>query len=205
MPTIHLTFDDGPADSTVPILDALAEHGGKGTFFQVGRDVGARPEITRRVHADGHAVGNHSWSHPNLRTDVDEEGVLRELSETSDVVERVIGVRPSLFRPPYGQPWGREDGTDAVERRRVVKEHAAILGMTVVLWHVDTNDWHEDERSPEDIAAQVVDEARSGAVILLHDIWPRTAAAVPLILRELGGQGYSFEQVPAGSALLPEP
>jgi peptidoglycan-N-acetylglucosamine deacetylase len=203
MPTIHLTFDDGPADSTMPILDALAEHGAKATFFHVGRNVEARPEITRRAHADGHAVGNHSWSHPNLLTEVDEDGVLRELSDTSDVLERVVGARPSLFRPPYGQPWGREDGVDATARRRVVQEHAASLGMTVLLWHVDTSDWHEDERAPEEIAAQVVDAARPGAVVLLHDIWSRTAAAVPLILRELGREGYSFEQVPAGSTLLP--
>jgi peptidoglycan/xylan/chitin deacetylase (PgdA/CDA1 family) len=86
-----------------------------------------------------------------------------------------------------------------------VQEHAASLGMTVLLWHVDTNDWHQDERAPEEIAAQVVDEARPGAVILLHDIWPRTAEAVPLILRGLGRLGYSFDQVPAGSTLLPTP
>jgi len=203
MPTIHLTFDDGPADSTSEILDALAEHDAKATFFQVGRNVAARPEVTQRAHAAGHAVGNHSWSHPNLRSDVDDAGVLRELSDTSDEVERVTGVRPALFRPPYGQPWGRDDGNDATDRRRLVQEHAARLGMTVLLWHVDTNDWNEDARTPAEIAAEVVAAARPGAVILLHDIWPRTAAAVPLILRELHAQDYRFEQVPAGTTLLP--
>ena len=154
IPAIHLTFDDGPADSTVEILDVLAEHDAKATFFQVGRNVAARPEVTRRAHAEGHALGNHSWSHPNLRTDVDEAGVLRELSDTSDELERVTGVRPALFRPPYGQPWGRDDGTDATERRRVVRAHAASLGMTVLLWHVDTNDWNEDARTSSEIAAR---------------------------------------------------
>ncbi|MBB2913818.1 peptidoglycan/xylan/chitin deacetylase (PgdA/CDA1 family) [Streptosporangium becharense] len=174
---VALTFDDGPGPYTRPLLDVLARHRARATFFVLGRRVaGDGTGTVRRMVADGHELGNHSWDHPIL-SDLPKPGIRRQLRRTQLAVEHATGVRMALVRPPYGATGHRV----AAESRR--------QGLAQVLWNVDTLDWR-DRR-----ASAVVRRAtgiRPGAVVLLHDIHPSTVWAVPRLLRRLTTRGYTF-------------
>src|SRR6195256_5046182 len=101
-PYIAMTFDDGPSATLTPkLLDLLAAHHIKATFFVIGENAADHPEILKRAVAEGHEIANHSWSHPNLGK-MSDEAVRRELRKTDETISAAIGVRPTLFRPPYG-------------------------------------------------------------------------------------------------------
>jgi peptidoglycan/xylan/chitin deacetylase (PgdA/CDA1 family) len=207
MPTLFLTFDDGPAETTELVLNALAEHDARATFFQVGRSVVERPDLAKRAFEEGHAAGNHSWSHENFEDPaVDVERIRAELEDASEAIGRITGKRPTLFRPPYGRPWmTKQRGPTVDGRRRLVEAEATRLDLRVVLWDVDPSDWNVaegDQRTAEQVADEVIRGATDGAVVLLHDIHLRTAAAVPMILRELGSRGYTFEPLPPTFVLI---
>lgn len=125
---VALTFDDGPSPETEAILDALKLHNLRATFFLVGWNVEAYPEIARRIVREGHHVGNHTYSHPDL-TMLTAEEVDQELGSTNDIIERVTGVRPRFVRPPYGS-------TNAAVRAVMVAN-----GLTEVIWSQDSWDW----------------------------------------------------------------
>jgi peptidoglycan/xylan/chitin deacetylase (PgdA/CDA1 family) len=148
-----LTFDDGPAEDTAALLDVLADHSVTATFFLVGARIAQRAPVVARIAGEGHALGNHSWDHPDLRT-LPLRAVREQLTRTSDAIEAAAGVRPSLFRPPFG--WTSKP-IDAL---------AHELGMRTVLWDVETRDWQRP--GAEAIAAAIV-SAHPRAVVLLHD------------------------------------
>src|ERR1700736_507403 len=101
-PYIAMTFDDGPSAKLTPkLLDLLAAHHIKATFFLIGQNVAENPEIAAREVREGHEIANHSWSHPNLAK-MSDEGVRGQLRKTDDAIRSAIGKRPSLLRPPYG-------------------------------------------------------------------------------------------------------
>ena len=175
---MRLTFDDGPDRLTGDLLDALAEHGRRATFFLVGCQVAARAELVRRIVADGHAVGNHSWDHPSLPS-LTEPEIVGQLRRTSDAIEAVCGLRPAIFRPPYGARDARVDRA------------AAALGMQTLLWDVDPADWSSPGVEP---IAAAIREAADGEVVLLHDgrgDRRQTLAAVRLALAQLAGVAAS--------------
>jgi peptidoglycan/xylan/chitin deacetylase (PgdA/CDA1 family) len=158
---LALTFDDGPNPAWTPrLLELLAEHEVRATFFLVGKFAEAERELVRRIVAGGHLIGNHSWSHPNLALTwarrVDEE-----LTRTSATLEQIAGVQVKYFRPPYGA------------RRPLVLRTARRLGMTPVVWNAMTTDW--EEPSADAIAGRLrhaIDrlERRGWAAnIVLHD------------------------------------
>ena len=126
---IALTFDDGPNMAWTPrLLDLLAEHNVKVTFFMLGSRAEQEPELVRRVAAEGHLIGSHSWSHPNLARTA--AGLVREeLTRTSAVLEQITGERVRYFRPPFGA------------RRPMVLRAARELGLTPVMWNVTGFDW----------------------------------------------------------------
>lgn len=158
---IALTFDDGPNPAWTPrLLELLARHDVKATFFLVGRFASEQSVLVRYIANGGHAIGNHSWTHPNLaRTPA--ARVREELRNTRDVLEQITGKPAKLFRPPYGA------------RRPFVLRTARALGMTPVMWNVMTNDWEESspERIAERLAAKIEALTRRGraANIVLHD------------------------------------
>jgi len=154
---LALTYDDGPNDPhTLRLLDVLAKHEAKATFFLIGKYVRQRPEIARAVLAAGHEIGNHTYSHPNLIF-VSAARLRQELEDCNKALEDSLGITPSLFRPPFG---GRRPG---------VLRTARNLRLTTVMWSVTGYDWNA--KSPEFILEKVAPGLKSGRaeIVLMHD------------------------------------
>jgi peptidoglycan/xylan/chitin deacetylase (PgdA/CDA1 family) len=181
-PLIALTFDDGPSPQTPAILDLFAAHGARGTFFVLGESVEGREQILARTIAEGHEIGNHTHSHPHAMDCTDDE-----LAHDIARCQRLLGHSPVLFRPPYGE--------DALRCSRIAE---ARMLPTTVLWSVDPSDWLE--RDAAAIAEVILDGLAPGAIVDLHDCWPRhtsteadrtpTVEAVAIVLPELAARGY---------------
>jgi peptidoglycan-N-acetylglucosamine deacetylase len=186
-----LTFDDGPdPDATPAVLDALDQAGVRATFFMVGEQVQAHPELAREVAERGHDVQAHCFDHEPHRTLADPRA---DLDRTLAAIETTTGVRPSMQRPPYG--------------RFSADSHAACVdaGLQPVYWSAWGEDW--EDLAADRIADFVTRDLAAGVVILLHDS-PRyarrstaraTATAVPLIAAAMAGRG--LQAVPISSAL----
>lgn len=157
---IALTFDDGPNDPCSPhLLDLLAKHQARATFFLIGKYVRRRPDIARAIQAAGHEIGNHTYSHPNLIF-VSGARLRQELTDCGKALEDALGTKTSLFRPPFGG------------RRPNVLRTARALGMEPVMWSVTGYDWNA--KSAEFILGKVTARLESsgmrrGEVVLLHD------------------------------------
>jgi peptidoglycan/xylan/chitin deacetylase (PgdA/CDA1 family)/general stress protein CsbA len=150
---VALTFDDGPnIGASREIAKILDEHGVKGTFFEVGKAIDAEPAITRALYDDGHLLGNHSYHHDEWRW-LDPR--YPELERTQKAFQRAIGTCPVLYRPPHG------DRTPFLAR--VVRD----AHMHMVLWSASAGDWATND--PALIARRIVDQARPGSILLLHD------------------------------------
>ena len=177
---IALTFDDGPGPHTAHLLDILDQYGAKATFFLIGSKVSSQANVVRSIHARGHQLGNHSWSHPELpKLPVNQ--IAGEIDHTNDAIKQATGVTPAILRPPYGAVNG------------VILEQLRLRGMSSILWSVDTRDWAD--RNSEIVCSRAVAGARPGAIILMHDIHQTSVGAVPCILNALKQQGYSFVTV----------
>ncbi len=181
---IALTFDDGPSDRyTAQILDILQEHGVKATFFVVGVNVEKQPDLLRRIIAEGHEVGNHTYSHPHLQK-MNETTLADELARTDALIRSVAGYEATLFRPPEGVV------------NTSVKAAAGSGGYDLVLWSVDTRDWALNPAS--NILRIVQREASDGDIILFHD-WVAGKSPTPEALRQvipwLKAQGFRFVTV----------
>ncbi|PPS68526.1 MULTISPECIES: polysaccharide deacetylase family protein [Streptomyces] len=175
---IALTFDDGPAaPETANLLNHLARYKARVTFFTVGQNVAAHPELVRAEAKAGHEVGNHSWNHPDL-TKLTPEQVAFQLGRTSSAIKAATGTAPTLFRPPYGA---------------VNAQVKAATTLSPVLWDVDTEDWKY--RDSAKVAQTVIAKAQRNSVVLMHDIHPTSVAAVPEILRSLTAEGFHFVTV----------
>lgn len=177
---IALTFDDGPGPYTAHLLDVLDQYGAKATFFLIGSKVSSQANVVRSIHARGHQLGNHSWSHPELpKLPVDQ--IAGEIDRTNDAIKQATSVTPAILRPPYGAVNG------------LVLEQLRLRGMSSILWSVDTRDWAD--RNSDIVCSRAVAGARPGAIILMHDIHQTSVNAVPCILSALKQQGYSFVTV----------
>ncbi len=177
---VALTFDDGPGPHTARLLDELRAADVRATFFVVGRAAAAAPDLVREAVADGHAIGNHSWSHPRL-PDIGAAAVADQLDRTTAVLAD-LGVTTDLVRPPYG-------ATDAT-----VASVMATRGLAQVLWDVDTQDWLN--RDVATTTQRVLAGVHPGAIVLMHDIHPSTVEAVPGIVDSLRAAGYTLVTVP---------
>jgi peptidoglycan/xylan/chitin deacetylase (PgdA/CDA1 family) len=181
-PYIAMTFDDGPSAALTPkLLDILAAHHMKATFFVIGENVAEHPEIVARAAREGHEIGNHSWSHPNLAK-MSDDGVRRQLSRTDDAIKSAIGTRPTLLRPPYGSITARE-------KRWIHNE----FGYQIILWDVDPYDWKRP--GPAVVRNRILKETRPGSIVLSHDIHPGTIEAMPSTFDELEAKGFKFVTV----------
>ncbi|MFI0445732.1 polysaccharide deacetylase family protein [Actinomadura sp. 6N118] len=177
---IALTFEDGPGPYTARLLDILAARKARATFFVVGANADADPELLRREAAEGHEIGNHTQSHRDLSR-LPAMKVNSDIQRTDEIVRAATGKAPTLLRPPYGAG------------NATVAEVARSLGMPQILWNVDTRDWHDHDARV--IADRAVSKARPGAIILLHDVRRSSVEAVPRILQRLQDEGYTFVTV----------
>jgi len=195
---LALTFDDGPNDPcTLRLLDVLAKHSVAATFFMIGRYVDQRPKVARAVADAGHAIGNHTYTHPNLIFQSDWQ-VRDEISRCERALSDAVGDRhTNLFRPPFG---GRRPGTLGIVRS---------MGKVPVMWNVTGWDWSTN--SAEIVAGKVFGQVRGGDVVLLHDGGhlqfgadrSRTIDAVQNIVERYTHEGFRFVTIPemmAGAA-----
>jgi len=186
-PSLALTFDDGPSESTPALLELLAEHNIKATFFMCGANVRRLNPIAREVAAAGHEIGNHSDSHTPLYFK-SPEFIFRELALAQETINRVMRVTPKFFRAPYGVRW---PGLRRAQNR---------LKLTGVMWTAIARDW---KWPASRISRLLLSRAANGAILCLHDgrelqrspdIRP-TLHAVEFVLPLLIKQGFSFETV----------
>src|SRR6266568_3039766 len=181
-PYIAMTFDDGPSATMTPkLLDLLAAHHIKATFFVIGENVAEHPEIVERAAREGHEIANHSWSHPNFGK-MSDEGVRRQLTRTDDAIKNATGVRPTLLRPPYGSITARQ-------KRWIHNE----FGYQIILWDVDPYDWKRP--GPSVVCNRILKETRPGSIVLSHDIHPGTIVAMPSTFDQLQAKGFKFVTV----------
>jgi cellulose synthase/poly-beta-1,6-N-acetylglucosamine synthase-like glycosyltransferase/peptidoglycan/xylan/chitin deacetylase (PgdA/CDA1 family) len=197
--TIALTFDDGPDPQWTPkILDALARHGAHATFFQVGSQVNAHPELARRVVAEGHEIGSHTFSHAWLAdTPAWRRGL--ELTLTRNAIAAATGHTPVLMRPPYSATPAAATAAEYSALRQ-----AADAGHLVVLADLDTEDWRRP--GVDAIVAKARPAKDGGAVVMLHDSGgdrTQTVAALDVLIPQLKARGYRFTTVSAALALPP--
>jgi peptidoglycan/xylan/chitin deacetylase (PgdA/CDA1 family) len=190
---VALTFDDGPSPDTERILDVLRAHEASATFFMVGREVESFPGIAQRVLAEGHEIGNHSYSHPSYLFQSSTETHC-QIRRAQSVIAETIGVRPQMVRPPYGV------------RTPAYFRATRALDLQTVQWDVAGFDWRRI--TPRQIADNVLRKAQPGSIILLHDgdsagkiARKNTVEALPLIIR---GLRDSDLQIAPLSQLLPD-
>ena len=176
---VALTFDDGPNPATTnQALDTLSKYGIKATFFVLGKNVSGNEEILKRMKADGHVIGNHSWSHPVLsKLSLDE--AKKQITDTEDALTKVLGSSSKLMRPPYGAI------TDDIRNS---------LDLSFIMWNVDSLDWKSKNEAA--ILTEIQRQVRNGSIILMHDIHAETVNALPKIIDYLKEQGYHFVTVP---------
>ncbi len=187
---IALTYDDGPNDPhTLRLLEVLARHDVRATFFLIGRYVQQRPDIARDIIKAGHVVGNHTFTHPLLTFKSGAE-IRQELSACHSALQDAIGEHSNLFRPPFGG------------RRPAVLRIARELGLQPVMWNVTGYDWNAPPAAV--IERKVTRQIRGGNVVLLHDGGHRamsadrsqTVLATEKLIERYKAEGYEFKTVP---------
>ncbi len=182
---IYLTFDDGPSPGiTEFVLDSLKAVGAKASFFCLGSKAEAHPEIMERIAREGHAIGNHSYSHPNGWKTPDDQYL-------ADIEKAAALIPGKLFRPPYG-------------RIKITQIEALKQQYHIVMWDVISGDFDEDINE-EQCLKNITENARPGSIVVMHDspkAEEKLRFALPRALEYFKTQGYRFETVPAE---VPEP
>ena len=183
---VSISFDASwGADKTIPILDILDQYGVKTTFFLVGGWVDKYPDMVKEIFARGHEIGNHSNTHPQM-SKLGKEGIREELRMMSDKVEKLTGVRPTLFRPPYG------DYND-----RVIQV-ARAEGYEAVQWSIDSLDWKD--RGTQDIIKRCTYKVENGDIVLFHNDSNDIVNALPTVIQHYQGLGFTI--IPVGQIVL---
>ncbi len=177
---VALTFDDGPGKYAGTLLDTLKKYDAKATFFLEGQYVKSRPSYVKRMVAEGHELGNHSYKHPDF-TKLTAPAIRSEIQRTNDEIKKAAGVEPKLLRPPYGM----SDLTTS--------EVAAEFGMPIILWTGGSADW--SSKNEEAIKKQTLKVAKQNSIVLMHDWVKQTVDAMPSIIRTLQKNGYHLVKV----------
>ena len=176
-PMIAITFDDGPSKFTMQLLEQLEAYDSRATFFMVGTNVPKYPETVKKMKEIGCELGNHTTHHARLTT-LDVVGIQYEVNTTNQAIQSVVGETATLMRPPYG----------AVNE--VVQ---SVVGMPLAMWSVDTLDW--ELKDTEAVEKYILNMAKDGEIILLHDIHETTVQAVLQVIPELVNRGYQLVTV----------
>lgn len=172
---IAITFDDGPhKTNTQEILNILSKYNAKATFFMLGQNVERYQNVVKEVANQGHEIGIHTWSHPQL-TKLSESEIANEINNTAQAIKSITGIEPWLVRPPYGSL------NDTVK---------SVVPNPFVLWNIDSLDWKS--RDKEKIVPLVLNDVQDGDIILLHDIHTTTVPAVEEIVKYLYENDYQI-------------
>lgn len=174
---VALTFDDGPGPHTATLLDTLRRAGARATFFVQGIHVPEHPAVVRRMVAEGHEIGNHTWNHPNLTT-LSPDEIRAQIRRTQRAVRDAAGVTPAMMRPPY---------------RAIDPAVVEAVGLPVVLWSVDPQDWRRAGVARK-VAIGLRDSGR-GDIVLYHDVHASTVQAMPEIVDGLQKRGFTLVTV----------
>lgn len=188
---IALTFDDGPSrPSTEMLVDVMDELQVRGTFFCIGLQVSAHPDLLQRMYATGHIIGNHSMGHQ--RKDSLQISSGEHIDASEKAISAVIGCRPRLYRPPWGwlTPW---------DAQRLTRRGYSIIG-----WDVFTLDWKLPEIDGDTLARGILRDVQPGSIILMHDSYAMTTNSkkaamthtVKKIVPHLRNEGYEFVTIP---------
>ncbi len=174
---IALTFDDGPSNYTEQLLDGLLEYEVNVTFFVIGNKAEKKPDIVKRAFEEGHLIGNHTYNHLDFyKSDIEE--IKESIIKGEEVVEEIIGEKPMFLRPPYGH---------------VGIVQLKLLDSFFIKWSASTYDWYKEDE--EFVYNRIMNEAKDGAIILLHDTKKTTVEAVLRAIPELLDQGYEIVRV----------
>lgn len=175
---VALTFDDGPrADTTGRLLDGLLERDAAATFFVIGEQIPGNEDLLRRMAAEGHQIGNHTYSHVRLMN-ADKNAAVEEIHKTEVLLKEAVGDGEFWLRPPYG----------LIDRQR-----AALVRTPMVYWTVDPEDWKLLNK--DKVVAAVLKHVQPGDIVLLHDFYPTSVDAALEIIDRLQGEGYVFVTV----------
>ena len=189
-PLVALTFDDGPRSSTTgPLLDGLALREVPATFFLVGNRIPGNEELVRRMAAEGHQIGIHTYDHVKLKG-LSRQDFDLQVGKTRALVTSLVGEGSYWLRPPYGL---------------LDKSAEGWCGGPIILWSVDPEDWKDED--VDRVVAAVVEHVSDGDIILLHDLFPSSARAALRIVDTLLDRGYCFvtvEQLMAERGVTPE-
>ncbi len=181
---IALTFDDGPwPESTAQVLNILKENNIKGTFFVVGQNVKNYPDLAKRVIAEGHAIGNHTWHH--WYHYMNQQAAAYEVDNTTNLIYKTTGVKTNLFRPPGGI------------MHNGVAAYARSSKYAIIMWSSDSLDY--SRLNVPKLINNVFKLAKPGGIVLMHDGGgnrAKTVQALPEIIADFRKQGYSFVTVP---------
>jgi peptidoglycan-N-acetylglucosamine deacetylase len=183
--SIHLTFDDGPNPIATPlVLHELRKHNINATFFLLGQNAQKYPELVHMIKAEGHQIGNHSFTHTNLLFK-NKLFSQNEIVRTKEILENIVGKHSKYFRPPYGYfDWFTIN---------VLRE----LGLTCVLWDVDSKDYKLN--TVTDIAHRVIPNTTNGSILLCHDnneTSQKVLSYLPFLLDTLKNKGFIFKTLP---------
>ena len=186
---VALTFDDGPSPYTAQVLDVLRRNHVRATFFLCGENAERYPELVRRIRAEGHQIGNHTYSHPYLYL-MSEARIASEIDRTQDILQKITGARPTLFRPPFGVRW--------FSLWSLLRER----GLTMVMW---SDRGYDGQLDSAGIAKTTLEQLAPGAIILLHDGFEThlpaevdraaTVRALPAIISGVRKAGYTFARL----------
>lgn len=189
-PLVALTFDDGPRSSTTgPLLDGLELRETPATFFLVGNRIPGNEDLVRRMAAEGHQIGIHTYDHVELKG-LGQKDFDLQVGKTRALITNLVGEGNYWLRPPYGL---------------LDKRAGSWCGGPIILWSVDPEDWKDDD--VDRVTAAVVEHVGDGDIILLHDLFPSSAQAALRIVDTLLAKGYCFvtvEQLMAERGVTPE-
>lgn len=172
---VALTFDDGPNPLTTPkLLDGLAQRNIKATFFLLGSCIEENKDIIKRMYNEGHNIGNHSYSHKNLIA-LDLQTAKMEYNQTNEILNSIIGTSSIAFRPPYG------NYNETIQ---------SFISTPLVLWDIDPLDWKDKDSNK--IANHIIQRAKDGDIILLHDIYQTSVDAAFKVIDTLEQRGFNF-------------
>lgn len=174
---IAFTFDDGPGDDTDKLLNALDKYHSKATFFVLGNRVNTYKKQLQHAYNLGMEIGSHTWSHKNLIT-ISNSAVKSEITKATDAIKKITGENPTLLRPPYGN------------FNKIVSKNA---GVPMIYWSVDTEDWKH--RNVKYVSKYILNHARDGEIILLHDIHPTSVDGFIKALPSLKKKGFELVTV----------